>query len=262
MNFCVEYIEQCRRAHIERKWRAGDWYAGYYHVCGNPQCEKNYEGRGDYIVEMCTEDIPEPFTAEPYNPIDRCGLPRFERVAFLPLPHQLDISFDDDFYRWRKSNAEWIYEDDDSIQLAFKYFMHTSYGRVWNGRQWVVAPIKTSQEAPKTETAQKLQAPDIYIGHVRRNRLAYIAVVLWVVILGLGIYSATRDGEDMAERININTASAKELTAIPTIGDVIAGRIVEHRERNGAFKNEGDLREVEGIGKKKAQIIMKFIVFE
>src|SRR5205809_5885912 len=36
-------------------------------------------------------------------------------------------------------------------------------------------------------------------------------------------------------RININTASARELEALPGIGEGLAARIVEHRQKYGAF---------------------------
>jgi len=51
-------------------------------------------------------------------------------------------------------------------------------------------------------------------------------------------------------RININTASAEELTALPGIGPSYAQRIVEHREKNGPFKKVEDLLNVRGIGEK------------
>lgn len=48
-------------------------------------------------------------------------------------------------------------------------------------------------------------------------------------------------------KININQASASELTAIPGVGTVIAQRIVEYR--NGArFKSIEDIKNVKGIG--------------
>jgi competence protein ComEA len=50
-----------------------------------------------------------------------------------------------------------------------------------------------------------------------------------------------------AGRININTASAKELEALPGIGKGLAERIVEHRQRYGPFRRPGELIMVRGI---------------
>jgi len=51
-------------------------------------------------------------------------------------------------------------------------------------------------------------------------------------------------------KVNINTASAEELTTLPGIGPSYAQRIVEHREKNGPFKKPEDLLSVRGIGDK------------
>ncbi len=51
-------------------------------------------------------------------------------------------------------------------------------------------------------------------------------------------------------RININTATAEELTALPGIGEVLAARIVDHREHNGPFERLDQIMAVSGIGPK------------
>src|SRR5215218_2293813 len=48
-------------------------------------------------------------------------------------------------------------------------------------------------------------------------------------------------------RINVNTASGKELEALPGVGEVLAARIVAYREQNGPFRSVDDLIHVEGI---------------
>lgn len=48
--------------------------------------------------------------------------------------------------------------------------------------------------------------------------------------------------------LNVNTATAKELEALPGIGPAIAARIVAYREQNGNFTSMSDLEAVSGIG--------------
>ncbi len=50
------------------------------------------------------------------------------------------------------------------------------------------------------------------------------------------------------ERIDVNEASAAELDRLPGVGPGLAARIVEERERAGAFDSARDLRSVRGIG--------------
>jgi len=53
-----------------------------------------------------------------------------------------------------------------------------------------------------------------------------------------------------ADKININTASAEELTDLNKIGPKTAQRIVAYREANGPFKTVEDLVNVKGVGDK------------
>ena len=48
--------------------------------------------------------------------------------------------------------------------------------------------------------------------------------------------------------VNINTASASELEALPGVGEVIAQRIVDYRTANGPFTSADQLLDVSGIG--------------
>ena len=50
--------------------------------------------------------------------------------------------------------------------------------------------------------------------------------------------------------VNINTASSRELDALPGIGEVLAQRILDYRKANGAFSSVDELVKVKGIGEK------------
>jgi competence protein ComEA len=50
--------------------------------------------------------------------------------------------------------------------------------------------------------------------------------------------------------VNINTASAAELDALPGIGAKTAALIIEYRQKNGPFKKIEELMNVRGVGEK------------
>ena len=59
--------------------------------------------------------------------------------------------------------------------------------------------------------------------------------------------------------LNINVASAKELQSLPSIGETMALRIVEYREKHGKFSSVEKLTEVKGIGEKTLEKLKPFI---
>lgn len=67
------------------------------------------------------------------------------------------------------------------------------------------------------------------------------------------------DSKDSKDKININTASMEELKKLPRIGDALAKRIIEYRNKNGPFKRIEDLKNVSGIGDKMFENIKDLI---
>ena len=57
--------------------------------------------------------------------------------------------------------------------------------------------------------------------------------------------------EEVTFPVNINTATARELDALPGIGEVIAQRIIDYRNAHGPFQSVDELINVKGIGEKK-----------
>ncbi|MBB3082603.1 ComEA family DNA-binding protein [Geodermatophilus sabuli] len=59
---------------------------------------------------------------------------------------------------------------------------------------------------------------------------------------------AAAPGPAAPGRVDLNTATAADLDALPGIGPVLAQRIVEHREQQGRFTSVEQLDDVPGIG--------------
>ncbi|MGH2528273.1 MAG: helix-hairpin-helix domain-containing protein [Actinomycetota bacterium] len=63
-----------------------------------------------------------------------------------------------------------------------------------------------------------------------------------------GASGAVASGSASMGKVNINTATASELEALPGVGEVIAQRIVDYRTANGPFGSVDELIDVSGIG--------------
>jgi competence protein ComEA len=63
-------------------------------------------------------------------------------------------------------------------------------------------------------------------------------------------------------RLNLNTATIAELTALPEIGEATAIRIIEDREAHGPFDSVDHLDRVPGIGARTLERLREFVVAE
>ena len=104
-------------------------------------------------------------------------------------------------------------------------------------------------------------------GSMRRSSVVLTTLCLVAMALGAAtgpaVAAESDDGKaaDSAPsgQIDLNKATAVELTAIPGVGNVIAERIVEFRDKQGPFRKVEDLLKVRGIGEKSFQKIRPYV---
>jgi competence ComEA-like helix-hairpin-helix protein len=96
---------------------------------------------------------------------------------------------------------------------------------------------------------------------VRRAQQTVIAALVLAAMIAVGLWWWRNGGADgglvdydrLPQRearflVNVNTAPAAELAELPGVGQVLAERIIEHRETQGPFRSLNDLKQVKGIG--------------
>ena len=107
----------------------------------------------------------------------------------------------------------------------------------------------------------------------RSALLLAAACLLLGVVLGLSLGGQAREpvaltsttrvvsdvSEDITLLVNINTASAEQLAALPGIGEGYAQNILDYREENGPFETKQSLLNVDGIGQNRLEAILDYI---
>ncbi len=81
--------------------------------------------------------------------------------------------------------------------------------------------------------------------------LAFMAVLAAPTV----VPAAAQDGS----RLNINTASVEQFTALPGLGTIKAQSIVDFRTEHGPFASVDDLILVSGIGNKLVNRVRKLV---
>ena len=89
---------------------------------------------------------------------------------------------------------------------------------------------------------------------MERRLIVSLARLVVVTMLGSAAVAAQEPQAPAARpavvTVNLNTANAAQLEGLPGIGPKTAVKIIEYREKNGAFKKIEELMNVRGIGEK------------
>jgi competence protein ComEA len=80
--------------------------------------------------------------------------------------------------------------------------------------------------------------------------LALASLVTMIAVQATPVAGQSKTKVTTAGVVNINTASAAELEALPGVGPKTAALIVEYRQKNGPFKKIEDVMNVRGLGEK------------
>jgi competence protein ComEA len=87
--------------------------------------------------------------------------------------------------------------------------------------------------------------------------------VAWLVLGGATGELVEIDRQPRREapfRVDLNTATWPELSQLPGIGETLARRIVESREKEGPFASADALLRVSGVGPKKFERLKPFLL--
>src|SRR3990172_4690705 len=68
--------------------------------------------------------------------------------------------------------------------------------------------------------------------------------------------------EEKIRQVNLNSATQDELESLPSIGPVLAKRIIEYRNQKGGFKTIEEIKQVKGIKNKIFEKIKNYVTVD
>ena len=108
---------------------------------------------------------------------------------------------------------------------------------------------------------------------LRRADQSLVAGLVFIALAAMAVYWITAGGHrgnlvdvDSADPlsatfgVDINTAPWPELAQLPGVGETLARRLVESRERDGPFREHTDIQRVHGVGPVLLKRIQPFLL--
>ncbi|MDD5475620.1 MAG: ComEA family DNA-binding protein [Syntrophales bacterium] len=75
-------------------------------------------------------------------------------------------------------------------------------------------------------------------------------LLVFAIVFCIALCAPIVSANEAVTKVNINKATAEELTVLKYVGTALSQRIVDYREANGAFKTAGDIVNVPGIAQR------------
>jgi competence ComEA-like helix-hairpin-helix protein len=101
---------------------------------------------------------------------------------------------------------------------------------------------------------------------MRQKLSQFLLIIFCCLLFGCGQAEQVLPEKSQAtvskSAVNINTASARELEKLPNIGEKLAVKIVEHREKFGNFRKPEHLMLVRGISDRRFRAMRSSVKVE
>lgn len=117
------------------------------------------------------------------------------------------------------------------------------------GKALAVRIVEYREENGPFETMDKLSA----VSGIGTSKVDALKESFDVLQLSGGV------GKPERRRLDVNTASEEQLRSLLTVGNVLAKKIVEYREKHGAFTTLEELSNVQGIGESTFKTLTEYL---
>jgi competence protein ComEA len=89
-----------------------------------------------------------------------------------------------------------------------------------------------------------------------KKTLSLLSIFAVLMMFSVNVYAQEKG------KVNINTATVKELVQLKGVGNQYAQKIVEYRQAKGPFQKPEDIMKVQGVGQKTWEMNKGVIVIE
>lgn len=201
--------------------------------------------------------------------VDESGIERRVRLIGVDTPETVHPELGEQPFGKEASNYTKERLTGQTVEVELDIQEVDQYGRtlayIWIGNEHFNATLLKEGYAVLSTWAPNVKYVDEFVIYQREAREAKKG--LWGVdsIASqyiVGNYEIDPDTGLPLSKVNVNTATFEELQLIPHVGEVIAQRIIEYREKGNTFTKEEDLKKINGIGSTTFERMSPYVTVE